>query len=99
MKIIGREILDKMKRKYPDTVNSISSFINELKSAKWRSPHDIKSRFSSADNLGKRCYVFNIKGNNYRVVIKFNFIKQIARIRWAGLHKDYEKINITEVLC
>ena len=99
MKIAGREILEKLIRKHPDTKGSVSSLIFELKEAEWKTPHGIKSRFPSADNLGNKCYVFNIKGNNYRVVIKFNFISQIARIRWAGLHKDYEKLNIKEEIC
>ena len=100
MKIIGREILVKLMRKYPDTKSSVSSFMYELKAAKWKTPHEIKLRFPSADNLGNKCYVFNIKGNNYRIVIKFNFVVQIARIRWAGLHKDYDKLSrIKEEIC
>jgi mRNA interferase HigB len=99
MKVSGKEILLKMIRKYPDTKGSISSFVNELNTAEWRTPHDIQSRYPSADNLGRKCYVFNIKGNNYRVVIKFNFIIPIARIRWAGSHADYDKLNIKEDVC
>ncbi len=99
MIIAGKNILENLKKIYPETRGQVDAFLGELKSAKWNNPHDVKERFPAADNLGGKCYVFNIKGNHYRVVIKFDFIIQIARIRWAGSHKDYDKIKVKDELC
>ena len=41
--------------------------------------------------------MFNIKGNDYRLVIAADFDKGIVWIKWIGTHKDYDKIDVNEV--
>ncbi len=67
MKIVGKGILEDLKKDYTETRDQIDSFLMELKSATWSNPHEVKDRYPTADNLGGKCYVFNIKGNHYRV--------------------------------
>ena len=73
-------------------------FWNEvLKNAEWNTPNDIKSSFRSADLLGKRSnrVVFDIGGNNYRMICKYAFGTKQAHlfICWIGTHAEYDKIN------
>ena len=46
----------------------------------------------SADRI-----VFNIKGNDYRLVVAVDYDKAIVWIKWIGTHKAYDRIDVTEV--
>ncbi|MCD4711630.1 MAG: type II toxin-antitoxin system HigB family toxin, partial [Bacteroidales bacterium] len=41
--------------------------------------------------------VFNIKGNKYRLVVRFNFEKQWAFIRFIGTHAEYDRIDADNI--
>ncbi|WP_445734647.1 type II toxin-antitoxin system HigB family toxin [Mariniflexile sp.] len=63
------------------------------KKAEWDGLADLKNTFNSADNVGNGRFVFNVKGNHYRIVaiVRFKFKKVL--IRWVGSHKNYDKIK------
>ena len=65
--------------------------------ARWRRPIDLKATFGSADIVGGNRIVFDICGNNYRLVVKFNYDLGVARLRLAGTHEDYDCIDVTEI--
>ena len=54
---------------------------------------DIRMDFPSADYVGNQHYVFNIKGNNYRLVVVIKFVMGYVFIRWVGPHKEYDKLD------
>lgn len=54
---------------------------------------DIKQTFNTVDYVGNDRYVFDIKGNNYRIVAIVLFINQKVYMRFIGTHKEYEKIK------
>lgn len=76
--------------------SSFGDWLEKLKQADWEKANDIKSTFNSADLLGKGCnkVVFNIGGNNYRVICKHAFgDKQVHLfICWIGTHAAYTKL-------
>jgi len=57
----------------------------------------MKKTFNSVDYTGNQRYVFNIKGDDYRLVGKILFRQQIIYIRFIGTHKDYEKIDCSTI--
>ena len=61
--------------------------------AQWKNPNEVKKTYATASNLKNQGVVFNIKGNAYRLIIKFNFEKQWCFIRFIGTHTEYDKIN------
>jgi mRNA interferase HigB len=63
------------------------------KNAKWKCFADIKNDFNSVDSIGNQRYVFNIKGNNYRLVVVIQFVHGYIFIRFAGTHAEYDKID------
>lgn len=65
--------------------------------AEWRNMSDIKSDFLSADYVGNQHYVFNIRGNKYRLVIVIKFTMGYVFIRWIGTHEDYDKIDCSTI--
>ena len=73
----------------------------EAKAARWMMWADVKARYPSADLLRNGRVVFNIRGNNYRIVTKLKFATKTNQgrvfIRFVGTHGDYDKINAEEV--
>ena len=63
----------------------------------WKTPNDVKKTYSNASILKESRMVFNIKGNDYRLVVKFNFEKQWIFIRFIGTHNENDKINVETV--
>ena len=57
----------------------------------------LKTQCPNASILKDNRIVFNIKGNNYRLIVKFNFEFQICWIRFIGTHAEYDKINANEI--
>jgi len=57
----------------------------------------VKETFTSADYVGNNRFVFNIKGNNYRLIAIIIFASQKVYIRFIGTHKDYDKIDASNI--
>jgi mRNA interferase HigB len=66
-------------------------------SSSWRTPNEIKQTYRNASILREGRIVFNIKGNDYRLVVKFNFEKQWIFIRFIGTHEDYDNIDANTI--
>ena len=69
----------------------------EVSKAKWRSMADVKRRYATASVVTSERIVFNIKGNDYRLVVAADFEKTIVWIKWIGSHRNYDRINVKEV--
>ena len=67
------------------------------KNAEWKSFSDVKADFSSADNVGNQHYVFDIKGNDYRLVVVIKFVMGYIFIRFVGTHEEYDKIDCSTI--
>lgn len=65
--------------------------------AEWKSLSDIKADFLSVDYVGNQHYVFNIRGNNYRLVVVIKFTMGYVFIRWVGTHNEYNKIDCSTI--
>ncbi len=61
--------------------------------ADWNSPNEIKNSYVNASILKGNRVVFNIKGNSYRLVVRFNYQRQWAFIRFIGTHLEYNNID------
>lgn len=62
-----------------------------------KNPNDVKKTYTNASILKNNRIVFNIKGNNYRLIVKFNFEKQWVFIKFIGTHLDYDKIDANNI--
>ena len=93
MKILNKELLDKYIHRYADIESALQRWIDIVEEANWKSHVDLKCDFPSADYVGKERYVFNIRGNNYRMVVVVVFIAGSLTIRFIGTHKEYDKID------
>jgi len=65
--------------------------------ADWSGFNDIKKHFNSVDAVGSGLFVFNIKGNDCRLIARIIFKTRTVFIRYIGTHKEYDLLNISEL--
>jgi len=75
----------------------IAAWKQEVERARWTSPMAVKAVFGTADIVGGGRIVFDICGNNYRLVVQFNYASNVARVRFAGSHAEYDRIDVNKV--
>jgi mRNA interferase HigB len=75
----------------------IAAWKQEIERARWAKPSEAKAVFGTADIVGGGRVVFDICGNNYRLVVHFNYAAGVARVRFAGTHAEYDNIDVTKV--
>jgi len=97
MRIWDKELLDKYITKHYDVSTALQRWIDFVEEAEWKSHNELKSDFPSADYVGNNRYVFNIRGNNYRLVTVVVFVGGILKIRFIGTHAEYDKINCRSI--
>jgi mRNA interferase HigB len=76
---------------------ALDAWFDEVRKADWTSTADVKRLYASASIVSADRIVFNVKGNDYRLVVAADFAKSIVWIKWIGTHEDYDRIDVTEV--
>lgn len=97
MRIISRKTLKQFWEKHVDAKGWLEDWCAEAKSGEWKSPEEIKKRYSSISVLNDNRAVFNVCGNNYRLIVKINYNYEIIYIRFIGTHAEYDKINANKI--
>jgi mRNA interferase HigB len=97
MRIVAITALQAFWAKHPDSKVPLQSWYALASRAKWKSPADIKAAYRNASFIANERVVFNIKGNDYRLVAAIDFEKAIVWIKWVGSHTDYDKIDVKRV--
>jgi mRNA interferase HigB len=80
-----------------DAKEPLKAWFRETKAAAWETPNDIKAAYRSASVIGDNRVVFNIAGNKYRLIVKFNYPYRVGYIRFIGTHAEYDEIIAEEV--
>ncbi|MBR2101705.1 MAG: type II toxin-antitoxin system HigB family toxin [Prevotella sp.] len=93
MRIIAKSTLIAYYTKNPQARTALEDWYEKTKEADWKCYADIKQTFNSVDSVGNKRYVFNIKGNDFRLVVIILFTPQRVYIRFVGSHSDYDKIS------
>jgi mRNA interferase HigB len=96
-RIFAKSTLRQFWEKHPDSEQYLKTWYDTAMNADWKTPADIKKTYANASILKDSRVVFNIKGNSYRLVVKFNFEKQWIFIRFIGDHAEYEKIDARKI--
>jgi len=81
----------------PAVKAALDAWYDEVRRADWKSTADVKRRYAAASVISSERVVFNVKGNDYRLVASIDFGKQIVWIKWVGSHRDYDKIDVAKV--
>jgi mRNA interferase HigB len=76
---------------------ALEAWFAEVRRAQWASTVDVKRLYASASIVSADRIVFNVKGNDYRLVVSVDFEKAIVWIKWLGTHRDYDRIDVKKV--
>ncbi len=97
MRIIAHRTLAEFWKKHVDATVALQNWYHISKSEEWTNLQEIRNTFSNVDYVGNQRYVFNIKGNHYRLVAKILFSQKIMYIRFIGTHEEYERIDCSTI--
>ena len=97
MRVIAVKTLREFWRKYPDSEQSLRAWYDEACNANWAQPADIKARYRTASILKNRRVVFNIKGNDYRLVASLAYQARVVFVKFVGTHAAYDAIDAETV--
>jgi mRNA interferase HigB len=97
LRIISKKILRDFWEAHADSEQQLKSWFQETSNGEWKTPNDVKKEYPSASILNNNRIVFNIKGNNYRLIVRINYNHQMIWIRFIGTHAEYDKINANEI--
>lgn len=97
MRIIAKRTLREFWEKHNDCEQQLKAWYRESERAEWTTINQLKAEYPNASILKDNRIVFNIKGNNYRLIVKFSFEYQIGWIRFVGTHAEYDKIDANHI--
>jgi len=97
MRVIAVSTLRAFWKRHPDAEQPLKAWFEEATNASWNQPSDIKERYRSASILKNRRVVFNIKGNDYRLVVAVAYKLQVVYVKFVGTHKEYDAVDAETV--
>ncbi len=97
MRVIAKKVLRQFWKLHSDCEQLLKAWYQEASKATWQNLDELKTDFPSASILNDTRVCFNIKGNNYRLIVKINFHYQMMWIRFIGTHAEYDKINANKI--
>ena len=97
MRVIAKSVLDRFAEQHPETKPSLERWHAVLRTAHWQSSHDVQRAAPKAKVLNGEWVRFEFAGGNYRMIVAFDFRRQIAFVKFIGSHADYDKIDALAV--
>lgn len=82
---------------HPDAIEALNAWYELVKAADWNNLSELRQASNSVDYVGNERFVFNIRGNRYRLVAMIFFDIRTVYIRFVGTHAEYDKINASTV--
>jgi mRNA interferase HigB len=93
MRIIAKRTLQNFWEKHPKSKQQLLSWYQVFDKNSFLNTNDIKKIFGSADFVGENKIIFNIGGNNFRLIVKINYLTQIVYILFIGTHAEYDDLK------
>lgn len=97
MNVVAISTLRAFWEKHSAAEQPLKAWYDEAKAASWTTPQDIKNNYASASFVGNNRVVFNIKGNDYRLIVAVAYRYQAVYIKFIGTHAEYNKIDAATV--
>ncbi len=96
-RIFSRGTLKRFWQEYPETEKYLKTWYQEAKQSDWLKPSDVINTYTTVSILKNGRAVFNIKGNDFRLIVKINYERQWVFIRFIGTHQDYNNIDANTI--
>ena len=93
MNIVAKKTLVAYYTTHPQAKDALEEWYTKTRKSHWTNFADIRATFNSVDSVGNQHYVFNIKGNDFRLIVVVQFNHQHVFIRFVGTHAEYDKIK------
>lgn len=97
MRIISKRALRKFWKRHANAREPLLAWYREVIKEDWDTPAKVKEKYRNASIVGDNRVVFNIKGNDYRLVVRINYRARIVYVRFVGTHGEYDAIDVEEV--
>ena len=97
MRIISKRTLVRYWERHPDCEQALRAWHDEVVHAQWKTPQDIKRQFVSASFVANNRVVFNIRGNQHRLIVAVAYVLGAVYIKFVGSHAEYDKIDAATV--
>lgn len=81
--------------KYKKAEESLRAWVYEVKFSVWNNANELMAKYRNASIISSKRVVFNIKGNDYRLIVDVEYKLKIVFIVWFGTHKEYDKIDVS----
>lgn len=96
MKVSNKVLLEKFIKKHNTAKKSLNRWLEIIENNNFTNHNELKETFATADYVGNGRYIFNIKGNDFRLVVLIVFVGGFANVRFCGTHSDYDKLKNIE---
>ncbi len=97
MHIYSKRTLREFWQRHRDAEAALDQWHRTVKRARWTTPAEVRSHYADARILRNNRVIFNIKGNQYRLVVEIDYDNGAVYIRFIGTHAQYDRINALEV--
>jgi mRNA interferase HigB len=97
MRIIALGTLREFWREHPEAEMPLRAWYAIARRAIWSRPAEIKADYRNASFIAKNRVVFNIKGNDYRLVTAVHYNRGLMFVRFIGTHRDYDRIDAAKI--
>ena len=97
MKILVKKTILYYIKKYPVVEKQLLMWFSEFSKAEFRNFNELKSVYKNASIVDNSRVVFNIKGNDFRLIVSVNFAQAACYVIWFGTHKEYDRIDVETV--
>ncbi len=97
MRIVAQKTIVAFYTKHADAKVALEDWYEKVESAEWESFAQLRMSFASADHVGNKRIVFNIRGNEYRLVAIVLFKVKMVYVRFIGTHQDYDKLSEEQI--
>lgn len=97
MRIIALSTLRAFWEKHPDAETPLRAWYAQASRADWKAPADIKAAYGNASFVANSRAVFNIKGNDYRLVVAVRFDRGLLFVRFVGTHRQYDRVDVETI--
>lgn len=97
MRIIARNTLVNFWSKHPDAKVALERWYKLVRPAHWASTDEVQRAAPKSKVLNRERVRFEVAGGNYRLVVAFDFRRQVAFVKFIGTHSEYDRVDVLTI--
>ena len=97
MNVAARRTLIEFWTRHPRAMGPLSAWYGLARAAEWRTPQEVRDDFNTVDLVGDNRVIFDIGGNNYRLVVRISYPFKQVLVKFVGTHAEYDRIDPASV--